>query len=397
MTPPWRTDRSGQAGAALWRTVDIDPSVVSSELDGIEAALTASGLIDAWIRPDGGVDLARADVHLVPAPLSGQTLRSLLVPIDDVGLGVDLIDRVLRSIRIVEAVSGDHTAFEESCDLEIGRDGSFRVGAAVGHGRVQDAELLGAEARERRRLARLAELDSLISANREEHRRLGERIDTATRQWNAAAAELATAPDGRSVANAERDLIAAEASELQARGQHKQARERLDSSDRAVREALRRLTVEASRHQVPADPAGLDDLTDALVVLERSTSTWARRWRDRHTAALSVEREQREHVAASNAAADAQETVDRHKRALAELVSRIAAIEEALGSEYDDVLERIGALERQLGLDETERNVLRRDQPNSSASSAPSNSGSSRQKPNAPTPTPIAHRHITAS
>lgn len=363
LTPPWRTDRSGQPGAALWRTVDIDPSAGSSELDGIEAALTASGLIDAWIRPDGSVDLARADVHLVPAPVSGQTLRSVLVPIADVGLDADLIDRILRSIRIVETASTDHTAAEEQCDLEIGLDGSFRVGTAVGQGRIQDAELLGAEARERRRLARLAELDVLITANRDEHRRLGEQIDAATRQWDAVAAELATAPDGRSVASAERDLVAAEAGELQARGQHNQARERLDLSDRAVREALRRLTVEASLHQIPANLARLDDLAEALVVLERSTSTWARRWRDRQAAALGVEREQREFKAASDAVADAQGTVDRHKQALAELVSRISAIEEALGSRYDDVLERIGTIERQLRLDETERNRLRKDLP----------------------------------
>lgn len=363
MTPGWRSDRSGQAGAALWRSVDIDPSVVSSELNAIEAALTASGVIDAWIRPDGGVDLERADVHLVPAPLSGQTLRSVLVPIADAGLDAELIDRVLRSIRVVETVSGDDTAADGSCDLEIGRDGSFRVGAAVGQGRILDAELLGAEARERRRLARLAELDLLIGAKREEHRRLGDRIDAATRQWNAVAAELATAPDGRGVANAERDLVAADATELQARGQHTQARERLDLSDRAVRDALRRLTVEASRHQVPADPAGLDDLAEALVALERTTSTWARRWRDRFAAALAVEREQRELVAASGAAAASLETVDRHNRSLAKLVSRITAIEEALGSQYDDVLETIGALERQLGLDESERDELRRDLP----------------------------------
>ncbi len=144
-----------------WRTVDIDPSVDSSELDGIEAALTASGLIDAWIRPDGGVDLERADVHLVATPLNGETLRSILVPMKDVGLDPDLIDRVLRSIRIVDTVYVDHAAYHGSSGLEIGRDGSFRVGTAVGHGRLQEAELLGAEARERRRLARLAELDQL--------------------------------------------------------------------------------------------------------------------------------------------------------------------------------------------------------------------------------------------
>ena len=130
-----------------------------------------------------------------------------------------------------------------------------------------------------------------------------------------------------------------------------------------MREALRRLTVEAAHHQVPADPAGLDDLTDALVTLERSTSAWARRWRDRHTAAIAVEREERDRAGASEAAAEAKETEVRHQQALAALVSRITAIEDALGSRYDDVLERISALERQLAMDEAEHTALRSDQP----------------------------------
>lgn len=360
--PPWRADRSEQPGAALWRTVDIDSSVDTSDLDSVEAALTAAGLIDAWIRPDGVVDLTRADVTFVAAPLPGQTLRSLLVPLAGVGLDVDLVDRVLRSIRVVDTVNGEATTGVAGT-VEIGRDGTFRVGAAIGRGRVGPAELLGAEARERRRLDRLAELDSLIAVNREDHRQLGERIDAATRQWNAMTAELATAPDGRGVAGAERELVGAEAGEQQSRLQHTQARGRLDSAERAVREALRRLTVEASRHHVPADPAGLDDLAQALDALDRTTTTWARRWRDRHAAEAKVEREHREVVAATDAAAFAQETVERHRRALADLVSRIKAVEEALGSKYEVVIERITALERQLGLDDAERTKLRGEQP----------------------------------
>ena len=360
--PPWRTDRSGQPGAALWRTVDIAPSVDSSDLDGIEAALTAAGLIDAWVRPDGVVDLTRADVTLVAAPLPGRTLRSILGPLTDVGLDADLVDRVLRSIRIVDTVNDD-TQTDVSGDVEIGRDGTFRLGAGIGRGRVGPAELLGAEARERRRLARLAELDSLIAANREDHRQLGERVDSATRRWSAVTAEIATAPDGRDVAAAERDLVGAEAGEEQSRRQHAQARERLDSAERAVREALRRLTVEASHHQVPADPAGLDDLAEALDTLEPSITTWARRWRERHAATVRVEREHRGIAAATEAVTLAQETVGRHSRALTDLVSRTTAIEEALGLKYDAVLERISALERQLEVDDTERNKLRGEQP----------------------------------
>ena len=128
----------------------------------------------------------------------------------------------------------------------------------------------------------------------------------------------------------------------------------------AVRDAVRRLTVEASRHQVPADPAGLDDLT------ARSAS-----WNEAQRRGLAagvidtppagVEREQREARRRNRCGRRRTETVDRHERALAD--PRITAIEEALGSQYDDVLERIGALERQLGLDESERDRIRKDLP----------------------------------
>jgi uncharacterized protein (TIGR02680 family) len=360
--PPWRADRSDQPGTALWRTVDIDAAADTSDLDGVEAALTAAGLIDAWIRPDGVVDLSRADVTLVADPLPGPTLRSVLVPLAGAGLDPDLVDRVLRSISVVDTVDDDATTGVAGT-VEIGRDGTFRVGVAIGRGRVRPIELLGAAARERRRLERLSELDSLIGANREDHRELGERLDTATRRWNAVTAELGTAPDGRDVAAAERDLVGAEAGEEQARHQHTRARGRLDSAERAVREALRRLTLEASRHHVPADPAGLDDLARALDTLDRSTTTWARRWRDRHAATAKIERERREVVAAADAAAAARESVDRHRRALADLISRVTAIEEALGSKYEAVVERIGTLERRLELDDAARDELRSELP----------------------------------
>jgi hypothetical protein len=45
--PPWRSDRTGRPGAPLWRVVDVAAGAAPADIDGLEAALAASGLLDA--------------------------------------------------------------------------------------------------------------------------------------------------------------------------------------------------------------------------------------------------------------------------------------------------------------------------------------------------------------
>lgn len=369
--PAWRSDRAGQEGGALWRLVDVDPSAAGPDLDGVEAALAASGLLDAWVGPPGTVDLSRADLTLRPRPRPEPTLRSVLVPLDDAELDVGVIDRVLRSVPLVATVDGLYEAAgrdpgsavgvgndDPETEVAIGLDGTFRLGAAVGRGRSGRAELLGAEARDRRRLARLDELEAQVDANRAGHRRLGDRIEAAGRAWAAVAAEFDTLPDGLAVEAATASVLSAEAAEEQCRRQHEQAGERLAASEAAVREALRQLMVEASRLGVPTDDAGLDDLEQALVVLERSSTAWGRRWRERGAAARAVDREQEEVAAAAGGAERTRETLARHTAAMSEHEAHVAAIEEALGSRYEEVVDRIADLERRAQLDADEQRTL---------------------------------------
>ena len=355
--PPWRTDRSGELGAPLWRTVDVVDGIEPGVLDGVEAALAASGLIDAWIRPDGSVDLERSDLTLVPAPIDGETLRSLLAPLDASHLARELVDRVLRSVRVVDTVDGSSPAGSVT-DVAIGRDGTFRLGTAVGRCAVEPATLLGAEARERRRLARLAEIDRLIEDNRQTHRRRSEELQTLERSWAATIAELETAPTGAGIGEAEDAAEAADVREDECRRQQRERRERSELAERAVRDALRRLTAEAARHQVPTDPSSLDDLASALDALERVATAWAHRWRERRAAVAYVERERKEMADATAAVVAAREAHTRVGRSVQELGARMRAVEEALGSEYDHILERIGTLEHQCEKDDRERRAL---------------------------------------
>ena len=72
--------RDGRPGAPLWRVTDFAPGLADEERAGLEAALEAAGILDAWVTPDG--NLVDGDVIVVSglAPVTGESCASLLVP-----------------------------------------------------------------------------------------------------------------------------------------------------------------------------------------------------------------------------------------------------------------------------------------------------------------------------
>jgi hypothetical protein len=52
--------RRQRAGAPLWQLVDFREHVHADQRAGLEAALEAAGLLDAWVTPDGRLQAADA-------------------------------------------------------------------------------------------------------------------------------------------------------------------------------------------------------------------------------------------------------------------------------------------------------------------------------------------------
>ena len=77
--------RDGRPGAPLWKVTDFAPGLADDERAGLEAALEAAGILDAWVTPDG--NLVDGDVIVVSglAPVAGASCASLLVPAIDPG------------------------------------------------------------------------------------------------------------------------------------------------------------------------------------------------------------------------------------------------------------------------------------------------------------------------
>ena len=72
--------RDDRPGAPLWKVTDFAPGLSAEERAGLEAALEAAGILDAWVTPDG--NLVDGDVILVSgaAPVPGPSCASVLVP-----------------------------------------------------------------------------------------------------------------------------------------------------------------------------------------------------------------------------------------------------------------------------------------------------------------------------
>lgn len=166
---PTRPDADAERpGAPLFVCVDFAQSVPERDRAGIEAALGASGVLDARILPDKVDDDLGLDAHLVVDQTSrmsgGATLSDLLVAVPFADLDAARIDEVLAAIPL------------DSETVCVRADGSWRLGPLAGRFGQDAPRYIGHEARERRRAQRVADLDAAIEA---EHVVLNELLDAA--------------------------------------------------------------------------------------------------------------------------------------------------------------------------------------------------------------------------
>jgi hypothetical protein len=155
--PAWsRSDRVERAGAPLWRLIDFKDELDAAARAGLEAALEASGLLDAWVTPSGRLDdPSLADVMLMEASLhASHSLADALTALPDQPVAADVLRRLLCGIGLGEADVG----------AWVDLDGRFALGPLTGRGAKSDAQHIGAVAREAHRQARIATLREQIAA-----------------------------------------------------------------------------------------------------------------------------------------------------------------------------------------------------------------------------------------
>jgi len=149
--------RDGRPGAPLWKVTDFAPGLPDDERAGLEAALEAAGILDAWVTPEG--TLVDGDVTVVSglAPVAGASCASLLVPAidpDDPQAGV------LREESVASVLSaiGHGPGTASAGGTWATTDGRWANGVLSGTWRKDQAGYIGEGAREAARRARIESL-----------------------------------------------------------------------------------------------------------------------------------------------------------------------------------------------------------------------------------------------
>ncbi|MGM1062759.1 TIGR02680 family protein [Saccharothrix sp. Mg75] len=341
--PHTRTaDRGAMTGAPLWRLVRFADAVPDDVRASVEAALQASGLLDAWVGHDGAV--AGHDTFAVPGAVPsapGRSLTDVLVPEADAPVAADVVARLLGGVAYGEELPGAHP-------VAIGADGGWRVGNLRGTWRKDEAAHIGALARQRARQRRLAELRERIVASEEligthvaASRSLAERRSDVE-------ADRRARPDHTGANAALEDLTRADSAVHSADGVVRRSLDGLAKGERRVDRALRALTTTAAEHGLPAERNALTAVMAAADAFRTASDAWI----DEHAALLTARREADRTAAQAQrsrlAAEQREDEADAAEAAARGLDSELDAVEGTIGVDYRQVLDELAALREQL-------------------------------------------------
>lgn len=187
--------RDNRPGAPLWKVTDFSPGLAEEERAGIEAALEAAGILDAWVTPDG--DLVDGDATLISglAPVPGPSLARVLIPAVNPGdpqaaaLPDGAVHAVLSAIGL--GVGAGVTW--------VAADGQWANGAVAGAWRKDAAGYIGEGARETARRARIAQLAGELARLRAAIAGLDTELAELSRRKDRLAAEHRAVPQDTAV------------------------------------------------------------------------------------------------------------------------------------------------------------------------------------------------------
>ena len=319
--------RVGRPGAPLWQLLEFHDHVAQDERAGIEAALEAAGLIDAWVTPEGiALDPGTHDVVLAPRTAVATALGQWLRPAaDDLAVSTSRIEALLSSIAC-------GTADPVAVEAWVSPDGRFRLGPAGGAWRKPVAQYIGYAAREAARRERLAAIEAALAALQSELVALDavlRAIDERRERVNAA---YAAAPSDSALRDAHARFAGAEARRREAHAQFVEADVRAHDAEQAWMRTEATLRHDAEDLRLPADAPALSAFDTAL-------SRHADITRDFMAAALDARRALEAGSLQEKRERDAQDEAEYWK---AEHARRVLAAEVAT-ARRDTLQETVGA------------------------------------------------------
>lgn len=340
MTYTRTTDTRRQlAGAPLWQLVDFHDHVQDAQRAGLEAALEASGLLDAWITPDGALlggedgNPPWLDTQWAQRPSApGAWLTDWLRP----DLPADATLPLATVERLLASVACDSSA-NDAAEAWVAPDGRFRLGTLAGAWIKPQAVYIGHAARAMARSQRLElvaqRLESLAgegAAVALQCEQLEADRQQAQHEWHSAPSDQPLRQALMHTAACAREFQTAQTRLDQAENQCRNA----EHTQHTAREHLQRDAADM-RLPLAADglapiEAALHAFNDAQYRLVQAAQEWRRaqpellRQQSREAEALAQLEEREVRLAASRIEAD-------------EAQARFEVLQETVGAQVDDL------------------------------------------------------------
>jgi uncharacterized protein (TIGR02680 family) len=370
--------RDHRSGAPLWKVTDFAPDLPGDERAGLEAALEAAGILDAWVTPDGNLIDGDAIVVSGLAPVTGASSASMLVPAidpDDPQAGALPEESVASVLRAIGREPGTAATW-------VTTDGRWSNGVLSGAWHKDQASFIGEGARETARRARIQSLEHELDQEQTAIEAIdADLADIEARQELLAEEHRTVPPDGK-VREAHTGAVVERRALARARDDHAAAVAACQRRQEELAAAQARVAEFAADVRLPADPdelagvrAGIGAYRVALAGLWPAAEAAHTAIRAAAEAEAELADSRQQLFEASERAAEAQETAvaaaTTYQELLAtvgtaveELQRRLAAVSAALGqlkvSERDARQQEQGALEAR-GKADGQRGRLRTD------------------------------------
>ncbi|GAB3230907.1 TIGR02680 family protein [Glycomyces halotolerans] len=334
-TPRWRSPgREARSGAPLWRWVRFKDTVDDREAAAIEAALEASGILDAWLGDIGDA----SDQSLRPLPggsrPTGATLADYLTCEDTADTA--LVQAVLESIA-VRNPEDDRAAYSI-----VDPAGRFAHGAVTGHAGKAAPEFIGATARQRRRERRMRELQAEIEQLRTEAGELRDGVAACEAQIRAMDDALRAMPPVADLVRALNNVTGRELVRAERAGDLESAEKTLEAAVARQHGAAQRLQETERRHELAR--GDLESVRRAVADFEGSVTELLFAMRTHADLRGRLEQQQTRLTRLAPSVASMQTKAKAAEEEHRRLRSRLEAIERNLDADTATVFEQITAL-----------------------------------------------------
>lgn len=350
-----RTPRDAADGSPLWYLTDFADHADECGRAGLEAALEASGLLDAWVRSDGS--LLDGDSYDTVLPLGAAadspSLADVLVPAvpesSPVSRGV--VAGVLARIAVRDSGSGGDGV------ATVAYDGSWRLGPLTGRADKPVAQYVGAAARSAERARRLAAVAGRAAQAQRQRDEAAEERERAERRVESIEGWLADLPPSTAVTAAwvvlgerreQRDTAAEQAAELAEVA--RRARERAAAADAE----LHRL---GELHGVPTDADGIQARRRALADIDRAMQAHLGVCEQLDRALERWVRDLADVEELRASAASLRGTADEAERDAAEAETEYATLRETYGAAVEELESKLADTRRERDEAVTEREL----------------------------------------